>query len=382
MFGLQPITAKIIPLDTEATIYNKGNPYDSRNSLVCFSYVDSDGSAQAVRWNEVGRACCHSVVASADLLVGFNFKYDLHWLKKHGIKISCPIWDVQLAEFILSHQQWRFPSLNDTCLKYNIPTKLDIVKTEYWDKGIQTDQIPWHILEEYAAHDALITLKCYHAQLERMTPAQVMLCKLQCMDLLILQEMEANGLVFDESLCVSRSEETEKQIIDIREQLASIYPNVPINFGSNDHVSAFLYGGVIKEEAKEHIGFFKSGEREGQPKYKNIVIEHVLPRLYEPLKGSEMQKEGNYATDEATLKKLKGKKSTVQLLLDLAKLEKRNGTYYKGLVKLREEMHWPEGLLHGQFNQCVAATGRLSSSKPNLQNFDSSLQDIFITNCD
>jgi DNA polymerase-1 len=65
--------------------------------------------------------------------------------------------------------------------------------------------------------------------------------------------------------------------------------------------------------------------------------------------------------------------------LELSKLEKRNGTYYKGLVKLREEMHWPENKLHGQFNQCVAATGRLSSSKPNLQNFDSSLQDIFIT---
>jgi DNA polymerase I-like protein with 3'-5' exonuclease and polymerase domains len=212
-----------------------------------------------------------------------------------------------------------------------------------------------------------------------MTPAQRLLCKLQCMDLLILREMEGNGLLFDEDLCKSRSLEVDDQISAIKEQLSAIYPNIPINFGSNDHLSAFLYGGIIGEDAKEHVGFFKSGARAGEPKYKNVVIEHQLPRLYEPLKGSELLKEGMFATDEATLKKLRGKKGVINLLLELSKLEKRNGTYYKGLVKLREEMHWPENKLHGQFNQCVAATGRLSSSKPNLQNFDSSLQDIFIT---
>jgi DNA polymerase I-like protein with 3'-5' exonuclease and polymerase domains len=191
--------------------------------------------------------------------------------------------------------------------------------------------------------------------------------------------MEGNGLLFDEQLCKTRSMEVDDQISEIKTKLAAIYPNVPINFGSNDHLSAFLYGGVVPEDGKEHIGFYKSGDRAGQPKYKNIVIEHQLPRLYEPLRGSELLKAGMYATDEGTLKKLRGKKGVINMLLDLAKLEKRNGTYYKGLVKLREEMHWPENHLHGQFNQCVASTGRLSSSKPNLQNFDSSLQDIFIS---
>lgn len=366
-----------LALDTETTTHNKGNPYDHRNYLVAISWC-SDGSGEAARWPVVCPDLYRSI-SVASLIVGFNFKFDWHWLSKTGFKIDKPVWDVQLAEFIISKQTNKFPSLNDTCQRYGIPTKKDVVATEYWAKGIQTDQIPWEILREYAAHDAYITLQCYRAQQEIMSREQKLLCKMQCMDMAVLREMEANGLVFDEDLCVQRSKETDQQIEDIRRELGSIYPHVPINFNSGDHLSAFLYGGTVKEDSKEHIGFFKTGEKAGEPKYKNVVIEHRLPRLYEPLKGTELQKEGFFATDEGTLKKLKGKQHVLELLLNLAKLEKRNGTYYKGLVKLREEMHWPKGILHGQFNQCVAATGRLSSSKPNLQNFDSSLQDIFIT---
>lgn len=367
-----------LALDTEATIHNKGNPYDSRNKLVCFSLADESGYS-AHKWIGPTKAGLQNRIEEASLIVGFNFKYDWHWLAKKGISIDKPIWDVQLAEFILSKQTNRFPSLNQTCERYGIPTKLDVVATEYWAKGIQTDEIPWDILREYSAHDAFITLKCYYAQYELMTPAERLLCKMQCLDLGVLREMEANGLPFDEDLCVQRSKETDEQIEKLRKELAAVYPNVPINFASNDHLSAFLYGGVVREEVKEHVGFFKTGDRAGQPKYRNGVVEHVLPRLYTPLKGTELLKEGMFATDEATLKKLKGKKQIIELLLELSKLEKRNGTYYKGLVKLREDMHWPKGKLHGQFNQCVAATGRLSCSKPNLQNFDSSLQDIFVS---
>lgn len=366
-----------LALDVESTTWNKGNPYDSRNKLVCWSWA-WDKKSTAATWPDQQE--CQHQIDQYDLIVGFNFKFDYHHLAKEGVNLTHKkIWDVQIAEFILSNQTNRFPSLDGTCEKYGIAKKLDVVKTEYWDKGINTDAIPWDVLREYAAHDAAITLQCYHAQLKLMSPAQVMLCKLMCQDLHILREMEANGLPYDEDLCKERSLEVDDQIRKIKEQLAAIYPNVSINFNSNDHLSAFLYGGVVKEDGKEHVGFYKGGQKAGQPKYKNIIVEHVLPRLYTPLRGSELEKDGMFATDEGTLRKLRGKQKVINLLLELAKLEKRNGTYYKGLVKLREEMHWPPGKLHGQFNQCVAATGRLSSSKPNLQNFDSQLQDIFIS---
>jgi DNA polymerase I-like protein with 3'-5' exonuclease and polymerase domains len=371
---------KLLALDTETTIHNKGHPYDSRNKLVCYSYAH-EASSGAHLWTEDIKNELVEGVNRADLIIGFNFKFDLHWFIKSGVYQlrDKHIWDVQIAEFILSNQTERFPSLNETCERYGLEVKLDVVKTEYWDKGINTDQIPWNILESYATRDAELTLACYHAQRKLMTPAQVRLCHLMCQDMKILQEMEANGIPFDEQLCEQRAMEVDDKISTLKGKLAAIYSSVPINFASNDHLSAFLYGGTVKEEGKEHIGFFKTGAKAGQPKYKNIIIEHKLPRLYEPLKGSAMAKEGNFATDEGTLRKLRGNKNIVNMILELSKLEKLNGTYYNGLVKLRKEMNWSPGMLHGNFNQTTAQTGRLSSSRPNLQNFANELQDIFVS---
>lgn len=367
--------------DVETTTHNKGNPYDKRNWLVCWSYYGSDGAGGAVHHLDPGNGpLLASVFQDSDLVVGFNLKFDLHWARKLGVVYNPKkIWDVQIAEFILSNQTQRFPSLEETAQKYGFGGKEDIVKTQYWDKGIDTADIPWEILSSYAALDTKLTYQCYVEQLKRMTPKQIRLCQLQCQDLAILQEMEENGLPFDEQLCHLRAEELDDKISKIKAELSAVYPDIPINFNSNDHLSAFLYGGIVKEDGKEFVGFYKSGEKAGQPKYKNVIIEHQLPRLYTPLKGSEMAKAGNFAVDEGTLRKLKGKRKVLDLVLELAKLEKLNGTYYRGLVKLRNEMHWEPNTLHGQFNQTTAATGRLSSSKPNLQNFASELQDIFIS---
>ena len=368
-----------IALDTETTTFNFGNAFDNRNKLVCFSIADAKSSG-AVLWDSHAKECLQLRINSERMVIGFNFKFDAHWFIKEGISLDgIQIWDVQTAHFLMSNQTHRFPSLNEVAEHWGLSCKLDVVKTEYWDKGIDTDKIPWPILEEYAAHDAYLTYQCYVRQFAAMNPAQRTLCFLMGQDLLVLQDMEMNGLAFDEKLCEEESVKLDARIKEITTYLESIYPQIPINFGSNDHLSAFLYGGIVKEDGKEFVGYFKSGQKVGQPKYKNVIIEHRLPGMYKPIKGSEMAKVGNYSVSEDTLRKLKGNKKIVDLLLELAKLEKLNGTYYRGLVKLRKEKNWEPGVLHGQFNQCIAQTGRLSSSSPNLQNFASDLQNIFIT---
>jgi len=157
-----------------------------------------------------------------------------------------------------------------------------------------------------------------------------------------------------------------------------VYPDVPINFGSGDQLSAFLYGGTVVQTVKQAAGIFKTGERKGQVKFQNVDIKHKLPRLVEPLKNSELKKPGFYATDEGTLKQLKGPfaKKYVSLILRLAKLDKLIGTYYEGLPKLNKTMDWTEGMLYPNYNQCVTQTGRLSSSRPNGQNLAGDIADI------
>jgi DNA polymerase I-like protein with 3'-5' exonuclease and polymerase domains len=372
----------VLTFDFETTTHSNGSAFDQHNTAVCLGFQKDDQPGDCLF--DLDPHYIQQRIDKAEWLVGFNAKFDLHWLRKIGVDISnVRVHDCQLAEFMLEGQTNPYPSLNQAAEKYGFPLKLDVVKTEYWDKGVGTEHVPKDILAEYCLGDISLTYKVYLKQLAQFLekPALFKLFKIACQDLLVLEEMEWNGMRYDAELCHQRSKAIEAKLVDIKAQLESIYPDIPINFGSGDQLSAFLYGGVVKQDSKEHVGFFKTGEKAGQPKYKNVVVEHTLPRLVEPLPKSELKKEGFYKTDEATLRKLKGPaaKKFVGPLLEMAKLDKLNGTYYQGLPKLAEECHWPEGMIHGNFNQCVARTGRLSSTKPNLQNQAGDVQDVFVS---
>lgn len=375
---------KELAIDTENNTYNTGAPFDSRFKAVCYSWA-TEGSSGASTWSESSLAYLRDSIERSRVLIGFNFKYDAHVLRKQGIELQFGqhrIWDCQLAEFVRSNQKLRYPSLEGALIEHNLGHKIDVVKNEYWSKGIQTEDVPWEILSEYARVDAEKTYQLYKQQLEVMTPDQIRLVWLMGMDLLVLEEMEWHGIKFDEELCNERSENIKREIHEISEQLSRVYPDVPINFSSGDHLSAFLYGGSITEIRKEHIGFFKSGQRAGEPKYRNVEFEHNLPRLVEPLPRSELKKEGYFATNADTLLKLKPSKKTkhiIELIQRQTRLETLLSKTYNGLIKVRTEQMWPVGELHGQFNQVTVQTGRLSSSGPNLQNLDGQAQDLFIS---
>ena len=120
----------------------------------------------------------------------------------------------------------------------------------------------------------------------------------------------------------------------------------------------------------------------GEVKYKWVDKEFDLKQLFEPLDGTELKRPGQYKTNDDTLQRLEGSEESMKILkilLTRATLEKRRGTYYIGVPALSDTMGWTNNLLHGQLNQCVAKTGRLSSSKPNLQNFDSEIKSLFTT---
>lgn len=375
-------------LDVETTISNKGNPFDETNKLCYVGLLGSIPRTISIEYgDEPYRHKLDEIqkeIDESEILVGFNIKFDLHWLRKYGINfVGKRIWDCQLVHFVLTGQQYPYPSLNSVSAYYDLGSKLDVVATEYWGNKIDTPNIPQDILEEYLVGDLQLTQKVYEKQMEEFaSSAKTMqrLISLHNQDLLILQEMEYNGLLFDEGQSNVLAQELQEQIKKIDDILFEYHSLVDFNPNSTEHLSAFLYGGIIKVKRRETIGLFKTGTRKGQAKERWVLHEITFDRLVNPLKGSELEKEGFFSTDEQTLKSLKGNKKAkevIELLLHRAVLEKRLSTYYKGLVDLRKEMNWHEGRLHGQLNQCVARTGRLSSSKPNLQNFDGEIKTLF-----
>lgn len=364
---------KLLSIDVETTTSNYGNPFDRNNTLVSIAYTDGK-SSHCVRPDTEGLKLVQEAINKASLLIGFNIKFDIHWLRSVGLTIETRVFDCQLAEYIITRQRSKYPSL-DSCLeKYELPRKTDVVKTEYWEKGIDTPDIPWDILSSYNINDVETTLALYNKQLTVINPKQRRLIQLCCDDLLTLQEMEFNGIPVRLDVCQESSDNLSNEIKEITTSLNSRYPHIPINFNSTDHLSAFLYGGSIEEEKREMVGLYKTGTKVGQPRFKLVKELHNLAGIVKPIKGTELKKEGLYSTNEDTLRKLKDKTGTIDLLLKVAKLTKVN-EFYESFIKINKEMNWPANKIHGQFNQVTTWTGRLSSTKPNLQNMCTEIQD-------
>jgi DNA polymerase I len=414
MFSIPDENTRIATVDGETTTFQKGNPFSKRNRLCSIGISDASGYSDydieysalpyGAQLGEIKRR-----LEEAELVIGFNIKFDLHWLRRYIDDLDIAlVWDCQLAEFILDGQSNPYPSLANTAAKYALRGKLDIVASEYWAKGIDTPEVPWDILTEYQQQDVVTTREVYEKQVEqfRHLPNLYNTFVMQCKDLLILQEAEFQGMLLDTELAAQRSKACEEEIESIKQQLAKLSGSTCINWNSPDHLSVFLYGGIISErvrvptERKLKDGTIKVGEKWG-------LADIEFPRLVEPPKRGEHEatrgmpdeqlaalnrqrvEDGKrpiqrlWKTDEPTLRALNVKKKSLKQIIDLvlrfSELDKLNGTYYAGLPKKIVDMDWPDGQLHGNFNQVVVATGRLSSSNPNLQNLAGESKALYVS---
>lgn len=355
---------KDLALDVETTTFNKGSPFDRRNELVCIACT-TGVKTRVFRPSE--REEVQRLLDDHERIVGFNLKFDLHWLRRAGITFDKKrVYDCQSAEFILSGQTHKFPSLNDVSQKYLGRGKIDEVAA-LWAQGVQTTDIPWETLAAYAAEDVDLTFSVAKKQADATPDSLKKLISLVNQDLLVLEEMEWNGIKFDRELSIEKAQEYEAKILELQDK-HNLMHNIPsFNWASNDHLSALLYGGTIKEEVRVPVGHYKTGKKTGEQRFKVEQREYKLPRIFKPPKGSELKKDGYYSVDEDTLMSLPGKHVILEDLLSIKKYQKELSTYLRGLPKKQDEGGYTD-FIYGQFNQCVAATGRLSSSSPNMQN--------------
>lgn len=375
--------------DVETTTKNKGHPFTQSNKLCLVGLKNGplEDTLKIQYDDEPFGANLKDIQSEFNdqttTFIGFNAKFDLHWLRRYGIKFPrfMRVHDCQLAYFIETAQQYRYPSLNEAAAHYGLPPKLDVVEKEYWSKGIDTPDVPFSILQDYLLQDLRLTEAIYLKQVEffEKHPKLRRLFRLQCQDLIVLQEMEWNGLLYDVEASKKRSTELEARMSDIRDSLSGLVGDVPVNWDSGDHVSSVLYGGTIEEQVREPYLFtYADPKKEPVWKEKWITRTYSLTRLTEPLKGSQLQKDGKWQTGGAVLSELRavGKaKVIISLLLEYADVSKARD-YFHGIPKLIEEMEWEDNILHGNLNQCNVVTGRLSSNKPNQQNMPEDVQDL------
>lgn len=380
----------ILTLDLETSIHNKGNPFDQRNFIVSAHIKRADQPTTCHFYDEPDFATIlRKSVAAASLFIGVNCKFDLSWLlyeRKIRVPSSCRIWDCMLAEFILSGQTAPFTSLAQLAEKYGLEAKGSL--DDYWDKGISTENIPRDVVSEYGNLDTSLSYAVYLAQQSdpRMSPELHKLILLDGLDLLVLLDMECNGFKYNVAGSLKKAELLLKELNEVDEELYSFSPT-RFNLDSGDWLSCFLYGGTIEEDVFKPVDrIYQGGPNKGAAYVRNEwqrTDKYVFPQLFVPLKGTALKKEGFYSTAEDVLIQLKARtkeqRRIVALLNRRAFISKLCGTYLVAMPTLIELMHWEDETIHGQFNQVVARTGRLSSSRPNMQNAPEDVDEFFVT---
>jgi DNA polymerase-1 len=397
----------------------KGNPW--YNNIVAAGY--STESFTKSEYTSDKNLIMSLIPTTTRILVGHNIKYDLLYLweterlqcllKEYNLKI----WDTQLAEYILTGQQHKFPALRDIAVnKYGRPQRSKQME-EYWDNTIKvldwttkkllksypistpkelifddfpfesidiiygpidTKDIPKELVEEDVLNDVLDTKAIYLKQLDLAEKAgQLNLIKVQMDALLATTEMEYNGIQVDLGTFNSNKNKLKlkaKQLeMDFNTITEKHYPNIDIN--SPQQLGLLFFGGEVKEIIKEpkkdekgNLILFKSGKNIGEIKFEYKTIIKKIPGLgLKPFRKSE--KTGKPSTDDQTLQLISKRKDTeagkiASILVGYRETTKQIGTYYDGVLPLIYE----DSRIHHKLHHVKTDTGRLSSSDPNLQN--------------
>ena len=216
-------------------------------------------------------------------------------------------------------------------------------------------------------------------------------------DLKALQAAEYAGIRFDTEKATQRlaKYKSDVEAIDNRlsEYLPDGIPKMGFNYNSGDHLSALLYGGtIVFSYATETPAVYKSGEKKGQEyiqrKWHEVSVN--FPQRFKPLEGTEVKKTKDdpkapvrfYQVDAPTLSQLKTRDKDsreILLLLHRRAAATKVAEMIESVLNLMDKKNWNKGYIHGQFNQNVVITGRLSSSSPNLQNTPPELDELLIS---
>jgi len=264
------------------------------------------------------------------LKIGQNIKYDLSILKNYGLEIRGPLFDTMIAHYLIQPEMKH--NLDYLCEQYlnfqKITTDTLIGGKGLFEKTMRDANLEQ--LRDYSCEDADLTLQLKYAVEKDLDKngTRKLFDEIEMPLIYVLADMEIAGVNLNTSELKIYAGVLSKQIVDIEKEIIEMA-------GENFNVSSPKQLGVI---------------------------------LFEKLKidpNAKMTKTKQYSTAEETLEKLADKHPIIAKILDYRGLKKLLSTYVEALPLL---INPKTKKLHTNYNQAIAATGRLSSTNPNLQN--------------
>ena len=262
--------------------------------------------------------------------IGQNMKFDLLVLANYGVEIKGKLFDTMIAHYLLQPElRHNMDYLAEIMLSYKT-IHIDELIGAKGKNQLTMRQVPLEKITDYAAEDADITFRLKQ-QLEpkiKENGLESLLFDIEMPLMRVLAEMEQNGVLIDDTALKQSSEIMTGEMLSIEKEAYAL-AGMEFNISSAKQVGEVLFDRLkIIEKAKK-------------------------------------TKTGQYSTNEEVLESLRGKHPVIEKILEYRGLKKLLSTYIDALPAL---INAKTGKVHTSFNQAVAATGRLSSSNPNLQN--------------
>lgn len=261
-------------------------------------------------------------------IIGHNLKYDIQVLARHGLDISAPFFDTMIAAYVLDAGSYSF-SL-DSCAQKELSYEMMPI-TLLLGKGKKQTSMDLISPEDacfYAAEDAwaaYMLAEIYREKLEQ-SPAKSVYYDLDLPLMPVLMKMEDNGVSIDKEILSDISHNLNLQIKRLTEEIYEL-AGYDFNLNSTQQLAKLLFE------------------------------EMSLP--------AKKKTKSGYSTDNSVLEALAEDYEIARKIIDYRQLVKLENTYVSALPKL---VNPDTNRIHSSFNQCVASTGRLSSTNPNLQN--------------
>ena len=272
-----------------------------------------------------------SVLSHKDIQkIGQNIKFDILVLRKYGVKVAGPLFDTMIAHYLLNPELHHgMDYLAETYLNYK-PVPIEQLIGPKGKKQGSMRNVPIEEIKEYAAEDADITLqlKSYFEPLMKQEDVESLFYDMEMPLIYVLAEMEATGVKVDTQALKQSSVTLSNQLANLEKEIHGL-AGCEFNINSTKQVGEVLFDKLqLDSKAKK-------------------------------------TKTGGYSTSEEVLEKLRSKHPIVDKLLEYRGIKKLLSTYIDALPEL---INPTTGKIHTSYNQAVTATGRLSSTNPNLQN--------------